>query len=177
MKKIILVVALFGLISVINDFKNQELVIPKESIRFRVIANSNSMEDQELKLKVKDNLNNELQNILKNSNSLSESRSLLKNNIVKLNNNVNNTLKSNNSNETFTINYGNNYFPKKEYKGITYKEGKYESLVVKIGKGEGKNFWCVLFPPLCLIDDKKETTNNVEYRMLIKDVLSKYFNN
>ena len=177
MKKIILVVALFAAISVISDFKTEKVVIPNESIRFRVIANSDSSEDQELKLKVKDNLNNEIQSILKNSNSLSESRSLLKNNIVKLNNNVNNTLKSNNSNETFTINYGNNYFPKKEYKGVKYNEGEYESLVVKIGKGEGQNFWCVLFPPLCLIDKKEEKTNNVEYRMLIKDILDKYFNN
>ena len=177
MKKIIFVIILFTLISVISDLKLNNVVIPKESIRFRVIANSDSKEDQALKLKVKDNLNNELQNILKKSNSIEESRLLLKNNIIKLKNNINNTIKSNNSNETYSINYGQNYFPKKEYKGITYTEGEYESLVVKLGKGEGKNFWCVLFPPLCLIDENKEKTGNIEYRVLIKDILDKYFNN
>ena len=177
MKKTILVLVLFAVISVISDLKINKIVIPKEAIRFRVIANSDSNIDQELKLKVKNNLHNELQNILKNSNSIEESRLLLKNNIVKLNNNVSSTLKSNNSKETFTINYGNNYFPKKEYKGVTYNEGEYESLIVKLGKGEGKNFWCVLFPPLCLIDENKEKTTKIEYRMLIKDILDKYFNN
>ena len=177
MKKIILVLVLFTVISVISDLKLQKIVIPKEAIRFRVIANSDSNTDQELKLKVKDNLNNELQSILKNSNSIDESRFLIKNNIKKLSNSISNTLSDNNSKESFTINYGNNYFPEKEYQGVSYKEGEYESLVVKLGKGEGKNFWCVLFPPLCLIDEKKEKTSNIEYRMLIKDILHKYFNN
>ena len=177
MKKIILVLVLFTVISVISDLKLQKIVIPKEAIRFRVIANSDSNTDQELKLKVKDNLNNELQNILKNSNSIDESRFLIKNNIKKLSNSISNTLSYNNSTESFTINYGNNYFPEKEYQGVSYKEGEYESLVVKLGKGEGKNFWCVLFPPLCLIDENKEKTSNIEYRMLIKDILDKYFNN
>ena len=175
MKKTILVLVLFAVISVISDLKEQRIIIPDESIRFRVIANSDSQEDQDLKLKVKNNLNTELQSILKNSNSIDESRSLIKNNIIKLKNNVNETLKLNNSSESFTINYGENYFPKKEYKGVSYNEGEYESLVVKIGNGEGKNFWCVLFPPLCLIDEDKENTKDVEYRMLIKDILNKYF--
>ena len=177
MKKIILVVALFTAISIISDFKLQKVVIPKEAIRLRVIANSNSNNNKELKLKVKDNLNNELHNILKNSNSVNESRFLIKNNIQKLSNTISDTLSNSNSKETFTINYGNNYFPEKEYKGVSYKEGEYESLVVKIGKGEGKNFWCVLFPPLCLIDENHKKQNKIEYRMLIKDILNKYFNN
>lgn len=177
MKKLLLVLVLFTTVSVISDLKMNKIVIPKEAIRFRVIANSDSDSDQELKIKVKDNLNNELQSILKDSSSIEESRTLIKNNIVKLNNNISNTLRSNNMEEKFTINYGNNYFPEKEYKGVKYNEGEYESLVVKLGKGEGKNFWCVLFPPLCLIDENKEKTSKVEYRVLIKDILDKYFNN
>ena len=117
-----------------------------------------------------------LSKIIKNSTNIDESRMLINNNINKLSNSISNTLNNNNSKETFSINYGNNYFPEKQYRGVKYKEGEYESLVVKIGKGEGKNFWCVLFPPLCLIDEKKETSN-IEYRILIKDILNKYFNN
>lgn len=176
MKKIVFVVALFTIISIISDLKLQKIVIPKESIRFRVIANSDSKKDQKLKEKVKDDLNIKLSNILKNSTNIDESRMLINNNINKLSNSISNTLNNNNSKETFSINYGNNYFPEKQYRGVKYKEGEYESLVVKIGKGEGKNFWCVLFPPLCLIDEKKETSN-IEYRILIKDILNKYFNN
>ena len=67
-----------------------------------------------------------------------------------------------------------NYFPEKEYKGTIYKEGKYESLVITLGNGQGNNFWCVLFPPLCLLDEEDETTN-VEYTSLVKEIIDKYF--
>ena len=174
MKKLLAVLIIFAGISVINDFKTENVVIPEESIRFRVIANSDSSEDQALKVKVKDNLNLELQNILKASNNINDSRTLIKNNISKLKTNIDNTLRNSKSNTAYSIKYGENYFPKKEYKGVTYKEGDYESLVVKLGKVEGKNFWCVLFPPLCLIDENKETNKDIEYRVLIKDILDKY---
>ena len=70
----------------------------------------------------------------------------------------------------FNISYGQNYFPSKEYKGMTYKEGNYNSLIIKLGRGEGLNFWCVLFPPLCLIDEDTES-----YPSLIKEIINKYF--
>ena len=80
------------------------------------------------------------------------------------------TLTDNNYSSKFDINYGKNYFPEKTYRNITYPEGEYESLVVTIGNGQGKNFWCVLFPPLCLIDEDTES-----YPSLIKEIINKYF--
>ena len=85
--------------------------------------------------------------------------------------NIKSTLKDNNINEEYHINYGVNYFPEKTYKGITYKAGNYKSYVVTLGEGKGENYWCVLFPPLCLID---ENVNDYDYHFLIKDILSKY---
>ena len=73
----------------------------------------------------------------------------------------------------FDINYGLNYFPKKEYKGTIYNEGYYESLVVTLGSGLGDNWWCVLFPPLCLIE--ASDSSNIEYTTLVSEVLNKYF--
>ena len=60
------------------------------------------------------------------------------------------TLKKETVNTDYKINYGTNYFPRKEYKGIVYEEGEYESLVVTLGNGLGENFWCILFPPFWL---------------------------
>ena len=91
--------------------------------------------------------------------------------------NINNTLKKENSQTTFRINYGMNYFPEKEYKNVIYKEGNYESLVVTLGDGLGENFWCVLFPPLCLLEGEEENTKDVEYHILVKDILKKYEKN
>ena len=67
-----------------------------------------------------------------------------------------------------------NYFPKKVYKGIIYEEGEYESLVITLGSGQGDNFWCVLFPPLCLLEGNNDT-EDVTYQFFVKEMLEKYF--
>ena len=73
--------------------------------------------------------------------------------------------------DNYTLIYGKNFFPEKRYKGVVYNEGYYDSLVIKLGKGKGKNWWCVLFPPLCLM----ETDENVEYKFYVKEIIDKYF--
>lgn len=172
MKKFILLITILSVISISNDYKNKDVEIPSEAIRFRVIANSNTKEDQELKIKVKENLEKELEKSLKNKRNINESRLVLKRNIPEFQKNIENTLKEENSKQKYTINYGLNYFPEKEYKKVKYKEGSYESLVVTLGSGEGENFWCVLFPPLCKLEN--ENNKKVEYRILIKEILDKY---
>ena len=84
-------------------------------------------------------------------------------------------MKNDNYDNNVEVNYGMNYFPEKTYKGVKYKEGEYESLVVTLGKGEGNNFWCVLFPPLCLLEAEEDDTNEVEYTSFVKELIDKYF--
>ena len=84
---------------------------------------------------------------------------------------VDKTLKDNQIQESFHINYGKNFFPEKTYEGEIYAEGEYESLVITLGKGEGDNFWCVLFPPICFIEEDE----NVEYKSFLKELIDKYF--
>ena len=84
-------------------------------------------------------------------------------------------MKHDNYDNNVEVNYGMNYFPEKTYKGVKYKEGEYESLVVTLGKGEGNNFWCVLFPPLCLLEAEEDDTNEVEYTSFVKELIDKYF--
>ena len=145
MRKILIIMTIIVSLLVIN--KEEQIIIPKESIRFRVIANSNSKEDQLLKKEIVKNLNNEIINI-QNNNSITETRSYIKANTKRIEDIVSTTLKNNNSQKSFSINYGDNYFPQKIYKNVVYEEGEYESLVITLGEGSGKNFWCVLFPPL-----------------------------
>ena len=174
MKKLTIVLAIIITVLAIN--KDSEVIIPKDSIRFRVIANSDSESDQLLKKKVVSNLNPNIINLLSSSSSLTDSRNNIENNLTLFDNIVKNTLKENNSTETYTINYGMNYFPEKEYKGTVYEEGEYESLVVSLGEGKGKNFWCVLFPPLCLLEAEDSTkTTDIEYKSFIKEIIDKYF--
>lgn len=148
-------------------------IIPEDAIRIRIIANSNSDYDQQIKLKVKNNLETNLYNLLKSAKSSEEAKKILNNNIGSIKNNITTTLQSESYNKDFTINLGKNYFPQKEYKGIIYNEGYYESLVITLGDGLGDNWWCVLYPPLCTIESEDKT--DVEYTTMVEEILDKYF--
>lgn len=172
MKKIVIVLAIITTILVIN--KEEKVIIPKEAIRFRVIANSNTKEDQAIKKKIVNNLSTEIKKLTTLDTSLQNSRENIKKQIPSFSKVVAETLKQQENEESFSIDYGMNYFPKKEYKGIVYEEGEYESLVITLGDGLGENFWCVLFPPLCLLDTE-EAPENVEYTSFVKELINKYF--
>ena len=177
MKKIVLVILLIfyiSFISKINNVKLEEIIIPKDAIRLRVIANSNNEYDQKIKLKLTMEIEKRIQELLKGTKDIKEARNIIKNNVSNLNIEIKNILEKENYNQKYTIVYSNNYFPEKMYKGITYKQGYYESLVITLGKGEGKNWWCVLFPPLCLME-AEETGNHTEYKFFVKEILNKYF--
>lgn len=164
MKKIIVFLFIITILYTTN--KQQEIVIPTASIRYRIIANSNETKDQMLKLNIKEKINEEIMPLLTKATSIDESRNLIKQNIEAIENVVSKYTKD------FKVTYGNNYFPQKNYKGIHYDAGEYESLVIYLGNGLGENWWCVLYPPLCLIEE--EQTDDVEYSSLVKEVLSKF---
>lgn len=172
MKKSIIIIAIVITILCLN--KEEKVIIPKESIRFRVIANSNTKQDQDLKRKIISNLNRNISKLEYKNKDLSTSRNNIQKSINEFSNLVEKTLKEEKSTYTYAINYGTNYFPKKEYKGVVYEEGEYESLVITLGEGKGKNFWCVLFPPLCLLDEEEEP-KNIQYTSLVKEIIDKYF--
>lgn len=174
MKKIITIIVLI-ILMIVTMSKEEEVIIPKDAIRFRVIANSNDLKDQQEKKKIAKTLGNNITKLLKNQNSLQETRTTLKKNINTFTTTVQEEMKNDNYDNNVEVNYGMNYFPEKTYKGVKYKEGEYESLVVTLGKGEGNNFWCVLFPPLCLLEAEEEDTNEVEYTSFVKELIDKYF--
>lgn len=171
MKKIILVSAILIFIILIFNEEKYEY-IPEESIRFRIIPNSNSIEDIFIKEKVLENVQKEIQ-LVGNYKDIKDSREAINNDLNSISNIVEETLVSNNYNLPYTINYGLNYFPEKKYNNIIYKEGYYESLVVSLGKGEGDNFWCVMFPPLCFME--VEESEEVEYKFKIIEIINKLF--
>lgn len=173
MKKIL--IYLLMLIVILSLFKSETIVIPKNSIRFRVIANSNKEKDQYIKKQVVKKLQPEISTINFTPKNIELTRASIKDKIPLISDNVKRTLKELNQKETFKINYGMNYFPEKIYKGVKYEEGEYESLVIELGDGLGDNFWCVLFPPLCLLEGEEQQNTDIEYTSFIKEIISKYF--
>lgn len=177
MKKIILFIcAVLVLILLGGKTVSEDIIIPNESIRIRVIANSNSIKDQNLKKKVKKSIQVELTNMLKDAKSINDVRAVLNEKLDGIKYSVKNTININsNNNIKYDVNYGYNFFPQKTYKGVIYKEGYYESIVIKLGEAQGDNWWCVLFPPLCLMDEDEDNTSEVEYKSFVKELIEKYF--
>ena len=172
MKKITIVLALITIVYSVVNTKEEYVIVPKNSVRFRIIPNSNAPKDLYIKEQVKTSIDSVIKEIEK-SKTINEARTSIKENINLVENKVSEVFKENNYNMDFKINYGTNYFPEKIYKGVKYEAGEYESMVVKIGSGSGDNYWCVLFPPLCLME--AEETDDVEYKFFIKEIIDKIF--
>lgn len=154
-----------------NNF-NQEIIIPKESIRFRIIADDNTEASEEIKFKIKMLIELELSEILDEKDNFLSSKVKIENSLKRLENKVNSMLKKEKILESVQISYGSHFFPEKFYNGVKYESGFYESLVVILGNGLGNNWWCVLFPPLCNLENKNYS--NEEYKLLVWEIIKKY---
>lgn len=174
MKKTFLLVCSILIIYVIIGYKFSEVEIPNEAIRIRILANSNSEYDQKVKNNVKTEIQEYVYDLLKNTKNIDEARQIIKSKLNSISSLTDLSLKNQNYNLPYSINFGYNYFPEKTYKGITYDEGYYESLLITLGNGLGDNWWCVLFPPLCLLEAEEST--EVEYTTLVGELLNKYKN-
>lgn len=140
-------------------------------IRFHVIANSDTDEDQELKLKVRDAVIAYLQPKLENSKSIEESEDIIKNEYDNLEKVSKKVIYDNGYN--YSVNIGLKYsdFPAKQYSSVVLPAGKYKALKIVIGEGKGKNWWCVMFPPLCFVDDQNGVIDEKTDKKL-KEVLT-----
>ena len=170
-KTIILIIGVFFTYMMIGNAFS-EYTIPDEAIRIRIVPNSNEIVDQEMKEKVKIKVEKDIYELLKNSKSIEESRTLINEYIPYIKDSINTIFKYNNYNMSYNVNYGLNYFPEKEYKGVKYEAGMYESLYITIGEGCGDNWWCVLFPPICMLEAEEST--DIEYRVFVKDIFNQY---
>lgn len=121
-------------------------------IRLHVIANSDSSEDQNLKLKVRDEIIKEV-GTLENSENIEESRSYLKHHLKDMEAAAARVIRENGKEYAARADIGVRWIPAKTYGDMYFPAGNYEALNVTLGKGEGHNWWCVLFPPLCLIEE------------------------
>lgn len=167
MKKIIVCLFIVTVLVLVNK-EETKVLIPEDAIRFRIIANSNSIEDQKEKIEIRNELEPIIGDILTNSTTKEETKTEINNNLYKINHVIDKF------NTTYDVNYGLNFFPEKNYKGVTYKEGNYESLVITLGDGLGDNWWCVLFPPLCLLEVNETNYDDITYTSYIQELINKY---
>lgn len=145
-------------------------VIPDEAIRLRILANSDSEKDQQLKRLVRDEVNAEISKWVEELTSIEAARTLIESRTSDIKAMIENILRNENQMQEVRVEYGKNVsFPVKLYGSFIYPAGEYEAVLITLGEGKGSNWWCVLFPPLCFLDFSNGTTvadgdfeNNIE---------------
>ncbi|MFD1362018.1 stage II sporulation protein R [Lentibacillus salinarum] len=134
-------------------------VIPDDAIRLRILANSDQDADQQLKRKVRDDVNAAISEWVEDMTDIDEARKLIEAHIPEIRSIVEDVLEAENKQQTVDVEYGQNItFPAKLYGSYLYPPGEYEAVLITLGEGEGANWWCVLFPPLCFLDFSNGTT-------------------
>lgn len=135
--------------------ENMELVqqgISEKVVRFHVVANSDSQDDQDLKLKVKEAVVSYISPILAKSEDIHQSKKILSERHEQVLQIANDIIRLNGYNYVVTAGFEYTYFPTKSYGAFTFPPGNYEAFMIRIGESKGKNWWCVLYPPLCFVD-------------------------
>jgi len=127
-------------------------VIPNEAIRLRILADSDSAKDQEIKRKVRDAVNAEITSWVEHLVSLEEARNTIREGIPELQKIAEEVVAANGSDQTVKAEFNKVKFPTKLYGQYLYPAGEYEAVLITLGEGTGSNWWCVLFPPLCFLD-------------------------
>ncbi len=162
MKKIFLILLLvimgvasfFVIRSVVHSKKqyNVQKEIASNIIRFHVRANSDSKEDQQLKLAVKDSVVQYLEKRMEGVESLDEARKILYDDSDSIKRLALDVIRGLGYGYDVRVYFSKEIFPLKEYGDMSFPPGEYEAFRVDIGDSEGRNWWCVLFPPLCFVD-------------------------
>ena len=142
---IILLCTQFIIIEITSD---QEELSDK-LIRMHIIANSDSEEDQMLKLKVRDAVNDYFSLCLSECKNKNDAADIITDNYDKIEAVVKNTIDSYGAGYDVSVSLSDEYYPTRHYDEFSLPAGKYTSLQIKLGDADGKNWWCVVFPPLC----------------------------
>ncbi|WP_284140138.1 MULTISPECIES: stage II sporulation protein R [unclassified Virgibacillus] len=168
MKKLLFIVMIFTILflSIPTFGKGEQRdgavdyqVIPDEAIRLRILANSDAEADQKIKRLVRDNVNEQITKWVAHITDINEARALLQTKIPEIKEIVEKTLQKKSISHKVNVSYGKKVtFPTKLYGSYLYPAGEYEAVLITIGAGEGANWWCVLFPPLCFLDFSNGTT-------------------
>lgn len=127
--------------------------IAGEVFRLHVIANSDTEKDQELKLKVKTRIVEYLKEILGEDAGLEETKEAVLTHLTEIEQEAENLIEEQGFDYPVEVVVEKTYFPEKTYGDCTFPAGEYEALKVKIGSAKGQNWWCVLYPSLCFLDD------------------------
>lgn len=147
--------------SYVTPFIKTSESISQEVFRLHILANSDSDEDQSLKLKVRDKILTESESLFINCKNLNDVINFSKNNIDYFEKLANECIKENGYNYETKVYVDKEYFNTREYEKITLPSGEYNALKIEIGEAKGHNWWCVMFPAICLPAVSDDEINSI----------------
>lgn len=130
----------------------ETMVIPDEAIRLRILANSDTEKDQAVKRLIRDQVNEDITKWVEELTSLDEARDVITSHLPDIQATAEAVIKEHGLEQSVKVDFGQAEFPTKLYGQYLYPAGDYEAVIITLGEGEGANWWCVLFPPLCFLD-------------------------
>ncbi|WP_429887809.1 stage II sporulation protein R [Heyndrickxia ginsengihumi] len=128
------------------------VVIPKDAIRLRILANSDKPQDQAVKRKIRDAVNANISKWVKNIKSKQEAKQVIQSHLPEIEKIATKVMHKEHMNQSVNVKLGKVDFPTKLYGQYLYPAGKYDAVLITLGEGKGANWWCVLYPPLCFLD-------------------------
>jgi stage II sporulation protein R len=128
------------------------IVIPAEAIRLRILANSDSAQDQEIKRKVRDAVNAQITLWVQDLTSLDKAKTVITSKLPEVQAIAEKVVAEQGSTQSVNVEFGKVQFPTKLYGEFLYPAGEYQAILITLGEGTGANWWCVLYPPLCFLD-------------------------
>ncbi|MDR6120975.1 stage II sporulation protein R [Bacillus sp. SLBN-46] len=130
----------------------ESIVIPGEAIRLRILANSDFESDQAIKRKVRDAVNAQITLWVQDLTSMEKAKTVLTSKLPEIQEIAERTVREQGSDQSVKVEFGKVQFPTKLYGQFLYPAGEYQAILITLGEGEGANWWCVLYPPLCFLD-------------------------
>lgn len=134
----------------------------KNILRLHIIANSDTAEDQSLKLKVRDAILADSEALFLPNDNIDGAIFSAKENLAQFQKTAQRVIESNGYNYPVNVSVSNSYFETRVYDNFTLPAGEYPSLIVTIGEGSGKNWWCVIFPEVCIPAATADISDSVE---------------
>ena len=157
------------------SFENTCKGVRDDILRLHVIANSDSAEDQSLKLAVRDSVLQKSKKLFTECDDILSAEKLAGASLLSLKRTAQKAVRSAGYSYKIDVTLGQSYFPTRVYESITLPAGYYNSLKIIIGEGKGRNWWCVMFPSLCLpcTDNKEKLLSEVLSEKEMKLIFSK----
>lgn len=174
MKKIIIVSSVICSLALVFfgvSFFNQNPKTAEGFLRFHIRANSDSQQDQVVKLLVMEEVVAYIEPRVKATSSAKEAIEIINNNIKMIEQISIAVLRANGFGYGASARLSQEHFPTRSYNGTVLENGFYDALIITLGNGNGQNWWCVIYPPLCFISGG--TGDNVEYRSILWDLIKR----